>query len=177
VLDKTAATFDDDLLFCLNLLLESTGVSDVHAANASREDYIGTVLLDWEVFPPGTAAEVTRKIMQGRRMSSEKAGVVAQRVRLFGQLPVEGYVRGSGSFGSYVGAKYADDLVVFENMNYGNALYVLYGGWEDVSRRSRLDLLRGTNENFDRIVHGPGLEDNFLELIRTELRKRSRAGR
>jgi methyl coenzyme M reductase alpha subunit len=121
--------------------------------------------------------EVTRAIMQGRRFSADKAGIVAERVRLFSQLPVESYVRGSGSFGAYVGAKYADDLVVFENVNYGNALYVLYADWEDVSRRSRLDLLRGTNANFDRIVHGPSWEDNFLELIQTELRKRRRSTR
>lgn len=55
ILDKTSSGFEDDLLFCLNLLQESTGVSGVYARDATREDFIVTVLLDWEVFPPGHA--------------------------------------------------------------------------------------------------------------------------
>jgi hypothetical protein len=31
-------------------------------------------------------------------------------------------------------AQFADDLVVFENLRYGNAVYLLYQNWDDVSR-------------------------------------------
>ena len=175
-LDKTTGGFEDDLLFCLNLLQESTGVSGVYASNVTREDFIGTVLLDWEVFPPGHADKLIAAFTSGRSgLSPEKAGIVANRLKLFNRLPVENFIRGSGSFGSYVGALYADDLVVFENMNYGNALYVLYDNWQDVSKRSRLELLRGTTARFDRIVHTDGWEDRFQTLIEAELRKRGRS--
>lgn len=175
-LDKTASGFEDDLLFCLNLLQENTGVSGVYASDATREDFIGTVLLDWEVFPPGHADKLIATFTSGRSgLSAEKAGIVADRLKLFNRLPVEHLIRGSGSFGSYVGALYADDLVVFENMNYGNALYVLYDNWQDVSKRSRLELLRGTTAKFDRIVHTDGWEDRFQTLIEAELRKRGRS--
>lgn len=176
-LDKTSDTFNDDLLFCFNLLQESTGVTGVYASAASREDFIGTVLLDWEVFPPGNADELVAAITKsGSVVPAEKMGVIASRLKLFGRMPVEHYIRGTGSFGSYIGALYADDLVVFENMNYGNALYVLYDGWQEVSKRSRLELLRGTTERLDRIVHTGGWEDRFLRLIEDELDKRGRSG-
>jgi hypothetical protein len=174
VLDKTADSFDADLLFCFNLLQESTGVVDVHASNATREDFIGTIVLDWKVFPPGHADAVIAAFTKGRgKLPPGKAGVVAERIKLFNRLPVQKFIRGTGQFGAYVGALYADDLVVFENMMYGNALYVLYDDWKEVSKRSRLELLRGTTAKFDRIVHTDGWEDRFETLTEEELNKRT----
>jgi hypothetical protein len=173
VLDKKSAVFEADLLFCLNLLQESAGAVGVYASNATRDDFIKTVTLDWEVFPPGHRDELIAAMARGHNgPSALKAGLVAARVKLFDRLPVQQFIKGSGPFGSYVGALYADDLVVFENMNYGNAMYVLYDDWKDVSQRSRLELLRGTTAKFDRIVHTDGWEDRFETLIEAELEKR-----
>jgi hypothetical protein len=178
LLDRRARGFDDEFLFCLNLLQENTGVSGVFPSDATRDDFIGTVHLDWEVFPPGDAAQLIASLTKGHRgLSSERRGLVAVRLKLFAKLPVEKLIKGSNSFGSYIGALYADDLVVFENMNYGNALYVLYADWQDVSKRSRLELLRGTTENFDRIIHTDGWEDRFQSHIESELEKRGRRTR
>jgi hypothetical protein len=80
-----------------------------------------------------------------------------------------GYLRGTSSFGSYVGAQFADDLVVFENVTYGNALYVLYNDWREDSKRSCLDLLKGTTQNFDRFPHTEGWEDRFEAHIQGEM--------
>jgi hypothetical protein len=173
VMDKTSAVFEDDFLSCLNLLQESAGVIGVYASNATRQDFIRTVTLDWEVFPPGHRDELIAAMTRGHNgPSAIKAGLVAARVKLFDRLPVQQFIKGAGPFGSYVGALYADDLVVFENMNYGNAMYVLYDDWKDVSKRSRLELLRGTTAKFDRIVHTDGWEDRFETLIEAELEKR-----
>lgn len=47
-----------------------------------------------------------------------------------------------------------DDLVVFENIEYGNAIYILYDDWDEISKLSRIDLLSGrAGSNFDRIIH------------------------
>jgi hypothetical protein len=178
ILDRRTPTFADELLFCLNLLQENTGVSGVFLSTATRDDFIGTVHLDWEVFPPGNAAQLVASLTKSAgSLSPDRRGRVDARLKLFARLPVEKLIKGSNSFGSYIGALYADDLVVFENMNYGNALYVLYGDWQDVSKRSRLELLRGTTENFDRIVHTDGWEDRFESHIETELEKRGRRRR
>jgi hypothetical protein len=57
---------------------------------------------------------------------------------------------------------------VFENLKYGNALYVLYEDWDEVSRRSRLDLLRDHDASFDRIIHTEDWEDRFHHLVAGE---------
>ena len=173
VFDKKSDGFEAELLFCLNLLQESTGVVGIYPSDATRDDFIRTVTLDWEIFPPGhrdkLIAAMTR---QHNGHAAGKAGIVAARIKLLDRLPVQQFIKGSGPFGSYIGALYADDLVVFENMNYGNAMYVLYDDWKDVSQRSRLELLRGTTAKFDRIVHTEGWEDRFETLIDSELEKR-----
>ncbi len=172
-LDRAAPGFDDEFLFCLNLMQENAGVAGVFSGAATRDDFIGTVHLDWEVFPPGNAAQLIASITKGHGSASGgRAGVVAARLKLFAKPPVDKLIKGTNSFGSYIGALYADNLVVFENMNYGNALYVLYDNWQDISKRSRLDLLRGTTKAFDRYVHTAGWEDRGLDHMGVELKKR-----
>lgn len=171
-LDRASEVFEDDLLLALNLLQENVGTCGVFASDAGRADYISTVQLDWQFFPPGTRDEVVERILRGSKITGEAARTVAERVALFERLEPRQYLRGAGGLHSYVGAKFADDLVVFENVRYGNALYVLYDDWEDVSQRSRLELLKGTDERFDRIIHTDGWEDRFLKLLRKKKRER-----
>lgn len=105
----------------------------------------------------------------GNGATTGKLGhVVADRVALFEKLGPTKYLKGTGGLNSYVGAQFANDLVVFENVRYGNALYVLYDDWEDISQRSRLALLKGTDERFDRFAHTEGWEGRFLKLLKTK---------
>ncbi|PSJ62238.1 hypothetical protein [Pseudaminobacter soli (ex Li et al. 2025)] len=171
-LDRGTPAFDQELLFMLNLLQENVGAAGVFSSGASREDYLGTLHLDWQVFPPGNQAEIVRAMAGGRRASREEEAIVTNRVALFSRLRPRAFLRGSGGLSSYVGAQYADDLVVFENIKYGNALYILYDNWEEVSQRSRLELLRGTDVSFDRVVHAEGWEGIFQRILQKEKRRR-----
>lgn len=165
-------TLNDELLFCANLLQENVGTVDVIGEGVSIEEFIATINLDWEVFPPGDEAETVERLTAGQRGGADKAGEVAERVRLFARLRPKAYLKGRGGMSSYVGAQYADDLVVFENINYGNALYVLYDDWQEVSQRSRIDLIKGTDSRFDRIPHTIGWEEAFRRIMRREKLKR-----
>ncbi len=174
LLDRSATRLNDEIFFCLNLLQENVGVSGVFPSNATREDFLGTVRLDWEIFPPGHAAQLIASLSRGRvNLTPAQKGSIESRLKLFEKFPVKKLIKGSNNFGSYVGALYFDDLVVFENMSYGNALYVLYDNWEDISKRSRLELLRGTTKDYDRFVHAEGWEDRFKEHIKAEIKKRA----
>jgi hypothetical protein len=52
------------------------------------------------------------------------------------------------------------------------AVYVLYGNWDEVSRRSRLELLRDRDAHFDRVVHTDGWEDRLTALLHDKLHER-----
>ncbi len=161
-------SFEDDLLFAVNLLQENTGVSGVVAAE--NPDFVFTSELDWELFPPGDLDIVTVALSRGGRAIPED--VVRERLRLFEQFQPTEYLRGLGGNDHYIGAKYADDLVVFENLKYGNALYVLYQDWQQLSRQSRSELLRLKTSQFDRIIHNHGWKERFAVLMQTELQNR-----
>ena len=175
LLDRKHPNFESDLFFTLNLLQENTGACGVFASDAKREDFVGTIALGWDVFPPGTADEVIASLRKSKGgMAPDIEANARSRTVLFNKLEPTAYLNGSGSFGSYFGALFADDLVVFENLQYGNALYILYADWQDVSKRSRLDLLQGTDENYDRIRHDEGWERRFIDQMRIQLKKRGK---
>jgi len=175
ILDRTSEKFDEHLLFNLNLLQENIGTVGLFPSTATKEDYLKTVSLDWTVFPAGTADEVVASFKSRRpQLPPEEERVIRERVSLFHRLKPSAYLQGSGSFGTYFGAQFADDLVVFENLRYGNAMYVLYDDWEEISKRSRIDLIRGTDSGFDRIPHTKGWQDAFRKIMGIEMRKRTK---
>jgi hypothetical protein len=172
-LDRESDNFEEQLLFALNLLQENLGSADVLPADANVEQLLSTLGLAWQIFPPGTADDVVRRAIGNlRKPSPDQQERVRERVAMFNALQPKHFLQGQGGLNSYVGALFADDLVVFENIRYGNALYVLFANWKDVSKRSRIDLLRARDVKFERFVHSPGWQERFEEFIRTEKRKR-----
>ncbi len=172
LLSQGEDSFETELFFMLNLLQENTGAVGVFPSDASRDDYLETVHLNWEFFPPGTRDEVVGRMIGHRQISPEEAETVAARVELFSRLRPRAYLKGTGGMSSYVGAQFADDLVVFENVKYGNAMYILFDEWQEISQRSRLEILGNTDARFDRIVHRDGWEAVFRKKLQIEKRKR-----
>jgi hypothetical protein len=171
--DRGSADFEENLLFALNLLQENVGVCGVLPAEATHADILSSLQMNWEFFPPGTAPEVER-FFSGRmkHVTPALAAVIKERASLFWRLEPIRYLRGTGGLNKYVGAQFADDLVVFENVNYGNAVWILFGAWAEISKRSRIDLLRLRDVPYERIVHTEGWQDRLTEFITTEKRKR-----
>ncbi|MGB3750772.1 MAG: hypothetical protein WA945_04340, partial [Arcobacteraceae bacterium] len=53
VLDRESKTFEEDLLFCLNLMQENIYACNVFPSGSTYEDYIKNTQLSWEFLPPG----------------------------------------------------------------------------------------------------------------------------
>jgi hypothetical protein len=130
------------------------------------------ISLNWRIFPPGSVDEIVKFFggeLKTNRGRSEK--ILRERVEAFKSLNAEAYIRGIDGFDEYIGAKFSDNLVVFENWRYGNALYILYDNWKEISRFSRVDLLKENEIRFDRVIHRPGWQRRLEEII-----NRSRRG-
>ncbi|MGJ8625134.1 MAG: hypothetical protein ACSHW1_20510 [Yoonia sp.] len=169
--DRTSGNFEVDLLFGLNVLQENFGSAEVSVPNAPRH-YV-TEILDWELFPPGNVEAVINSLKQAGRLTTPDVVEVARnRLRLFEKYEPTNYLRGLSGNDAYIGAKFADDLVVFESTKYGNAMYLLYVNWEDLSTRPRSELLRLAGNEVDRIVHRGAWENEFRGLMRKKLRER-----
>lgn len=167
VLRRGTDGFEAELLYALNVLQENVGSVDVYAADATREDYLQTVYVSWELLPPGERDATIAKILSGFKTPSEELRkTIDARYKLLASLKPKAFVRGTSGFQRYFGAQFADDLVVFENLEYGNAIYVMFEDWQALSQQSRLDLLKGDTTKFIRIIHSPGWESRLREAVK-----------
>ncbi|MCE3234754.1 MAG: hypothetical protein K0Q50_934 [Vampirovibrio sp.] len=171
VLNQTTRYFGTDLLYNLNLLQENTGISDVYESSSTRKDYLRTIYIDWEILPPGETGELVERILSGRE--SENNAVRAQlteRLDLLQRLEPTQYIKGVSGFRRYFGAQFNDNLVVFENVEYGNAIYIMFDEWHELSQKSRYELLQGFNDKFIRIEHRRGWENRLTREIQDRRR-------
>jgi len=168
VLDRNAGGFEAELLGNLNLLQENTGAADVFAADADSAAYLGTISVSWEILPPGELGEMLARVLSKfRDPNKQLREKLLDRLNFLETLKPIAYISGTSGFQRYFGAKLAENVVVFENLDYGNAIYVMFEDWEELSKRSRLDLLRnrGKVARFERVVHRKGWKDALLEII------------
>ncbi|MDF3788665.1 hypothetical protein P3S37_25300 [Enterobacter hormaechei] len=168
ILEKKSSTFDDDLLFDLNLLQENLGKCGVENADKPISTYAATLIVSWDIFPPGSKEEVLSRIFRGKNITPDKKNVAENRYDFFMSLEPKKIVTGNSTFSNYLGAMLEDDLVVFENIEYGNAIYILYDNWDEISKLSRIDLLSGrAGNNFDRIIHSGNWKDEVRKKVAT----------
>ena len=166
VLDKRAKDFANRLLEDLNLLQENVGICSVQPSSTSIDDYIMSLNLDWEILPPGTREEAILRLFRGRQPSREALECAADRYDFFMTLNPQRLVYGTSGFRRYFGALLRDNLVVFENVEYGNAIYVMFGNWRELSRRSRIELLSGQyGTDFVRIPHSEAWKSRVAKAV------------
>jgi len=165
-LDPVAANFERDLLEAVNILQENVGCAGVHAAAADPATFVGSVRVTWELLPVGTRDEMVRavvaKLGHGGRPVPD---TVRERIEAFHALGPTDIITGSSGFSRYIGAKIQDDLVVLENPIHGNAVYILGSDWEEVSQRTRIDLLRDETAHYDRVVHRDGWQRRMTDIV------------
>jgi hypothetical protein len=173
VFDPSEKDFLRQVLFGVNVLQESVGCADIFDAQVSSEEVMQYRFVNWIILPPGSSDEAyKRAFMKLPKLSQSARLLILERKKLLEKLKPRSIVLGS-AFGSntYFGAQFEDDLVVFENMESGNAIYIMFEDWEKLSKLSRSELLRDYT-NYVRIVHTTGWEER-LEATIDYYRKRN----
>lgn len=170
MLAKNSGRFEEELFEAVNLLQENAGAVDVFKSEAELKDYLKTISVHWEILPPGERTETLNRVLSKLRNPSEelKQKLIA-RYALLEKLKPVAYISGTSGFQRYFGAQFRNDLVVFENLEYGNAIYVMFENWEALSKLSRTDLLRNRHAGFERIVHRAGWEETLKSMVRGRL--------
>lgn len=169
VINRRSEDFEAELLYNLNVLQENIGSVDVFSSDATIADYAATIRVDWELLPAGElgAHEAVARLLQGKTpISPEQRRVMEERLAVFARLRPTHFISGTTGFVRYFGAKYDDNFVVFENIRYGNAIYVMFERWQELSQKSRIDLLKGDyGDDFQRIEHRDGWEDRLEAIL------------
>jgi hypothetical protein len=163
---KKSRSVKNALFFNVNLLQECVGAAGVFSSTATREDYLKSLYVDWEILPPGEREGTINRILSGvKAPTPELRKRIADRYDALVKLKPEAFITGASGLRRYFGAKFADDLVVFENLEYGNAIYAMFEEWETLSKKTRPQLLSGDRKGFERIVHKKGWEQKLKELV------------
>ncbi len=165
-INKTDALFHEQLLSFLNLVQENVGTATVFTKHPATSELTQSRAVDWELLPEGIRQDLllAKVLPKDLRKGSEFAQRFEERRHLLQSLQPKRWVVGSSGFRRYFGAQFQDDLVALENVEYGNALYVLKGPWEELSKLSRLELW-GKSNNVSRVVHTPGWENRAIAMI------------
>ncbi|MET8603247.1 hypothetical protein ABZV92_06855 [Streptomyces rubiginosohelvolus] len=160
-------TEDRELVFALSLLQENVGAVDVVESDTTGSDWLASVTVTWEFLPVGkrdaALNDLARRV--GITVGDKRRRALEERMSVLLDLSPSELVYGTSGFQRYVGAKFGPNLVAFENVEYGNALYVMYEGWEELSRRSRLELIAEPARDFERITHHQGWERRLRAAV------------
>jgi hypothetical protein len=163
-------TDSPDFHMAASLVRENLGEAHAIASDLSVDDWLEDQIVGWELLPVGkshpavTVAEIVEKLGGGLR--PDKAAVLQERLDAMTAFGPTAVIIGREAFRRYVGYQFKADLVVLENFDYGNALYVLYSDWETDSSRPRLELIADPDANFDRVVHRRGWQGKVEHLLR-----------
>lgn len=98
--------------------------------------------INWEIFPPGTIdiQRIYGQISENKNKPSlEEFADRYETIEKFN--PIE-FIKGRGNFNSYFGARFSNNIVAFENVYWGNALYVIYDNWQNITKTPRSELIR-----------------------------------
>jgi hypothetical protein len=153
-----------ELLFAINVFHESVGKSHIRSVDSPAESFLSTLQINWEILPVGDKEE-TMKVLRSRlNPTPEEVPIIEERMGLLFSLRPTNLVTGTSGFARYVGAQYGSDLVAFENIRYGNAMYIMFSDWERLSKMSRVQLTN-SEEKFERIVHRDGWEVAVRSII------------
>jgi hypothetical protein len=169
VFDKSTGYQERDLLFALSLLRENVGSVGILEAERSLSDWLSEQALSWEFLPEGTLEETLDRAIRkvGVKPDSPKAHTIAERLTAVKAMQPKHVLVGSSGFQRYLGFQFRQDLVVFENVTYGNAVYVMYADWETLSQKSRIELFNDASARFDRVVHSEGWQRRLENVLRT----------
>lgn len=167
VLDRKDTYFQDTLFENLNILQENVGFADVYHSTVTLGDYLSTLTVNWEILPPGERDDIINKILKRFRTTSpEVRATVQERYDILAGLGPISWINGTSGFRRYFGAQFRDNLVVFENLEYGNAIYIMYDDWKNLSQLSRYDLLKDNRQGFTRIVHSKGWQKQLKSYVK-----------
>lgn len=169
-LNKSSSSFEKDLLFNVNLLQENVGGTNVFDANAPVEEYLNTVTIDWEILPVGSSDEILRKITSRYRKSSpEIISTIQERYDFLIGLHPEKFIFCDTGLKRYFGAMFSENFVVFENMQHGNAIYIMFEEWQVLSKLSRTELKEFHQGKFIWIQHSDNWKGRLIKEINLRL--------
>lgn len=159
---------DQGLIHTINLFLELFG--ECILLNEKFEDFVKvpSKSLNWEVLPMG---EMPWERLHGslkpllKKLDVKEKVACEERIKTLQSYSPDFTARGTAGFSGYLIFGFKNrDLYVCESIWHGNAIYVFEGGWEELSKKTKAEVLRGGLQK-DRIIHAENWKEKLDELL------------
>lgn len=160
---------EKDLVHIINLVLEIFGECQIFSDNLEEIIKTPLIRLNWRILPKGKMpwsklkGEVSPIL---KKVGSGKRAVVENRLEIVNGHGSIFCAVGEAGFLGYVVFGFPDKgLYLMESSFYGNATYVFGNNWEELSKRTKADILKESLQK-DRIIHQKGWEEKIDELLK-----------
>ena len=100
----------------------------------------------------------------------ERLRVASERLETLTKLGPSELILGKGRFSNYFGGRFGSERVALENLEFGNALYLLEKDWEELSQLSRTKLVKMREPRVTRVPHVRGWQSIVRKVLRSERR-------
>lgn len=170
ILNKKDDNFKSDLLSLLNIMQENIGDCDVNNTNTSFSKYLSTIKLSWDLLPLGNRDEFIKRLTKNNTIKQKDINVIKDRYDFFESLNPENLIYGTSGLQRYFGALINNNLVIFENVRYGNAIYIMFSDWKKLSKKSRTELISGRyGSDFERVIHTNDWKGKVRKIVSSKV--------
>lgn len=153
----------------VNLFLEIFGVCEILDKNKCPEVAIAKLKrVNWQIIPEGEIVwERVNQIAGDIQDPKENVGLLQKyRFKTIIQYKPDLVYYGNGGFHGYLVFVFKKkELVIMENMIYGNATYVFRDNWEELSKLSKAEIIK-QNLQEKRLVHRESWPYQIAKLFR-----------
>lgn len=153
----------------VNMFLEVFGYCEIIDGNQSLvEQNIKIKEVSWQILPKGQYPwESVDNILSDyfEKAPNKNKTVLRNNHKIFAEYGPDFIAIGENGFYGYVVYGYSNmNLYVFESNQTENATYVFRGEWENASRLTKHDIIKG-NLCYKRIVHSKSWKENVKEIF------------
>ena len=167
-LDKNFS--DTELLHIINIAQENIWKFSIIDDFDKEDSYMSHLSVEWDIFPPWDKEDDLIRILSKyppQKRTTELKQRIEERREFLLSLPSKNPTIISWGWWLewYLGLKVTDEVVVFENMLYWNAVYILLKNWKELSKLPKSELLKRHEWEYERIVHNKNWQKKTRAIL------------
>lgn len=165
ILDKESKKIKEELLFAINILQENCGGYSVYENNVSDEKLKEYIYVNWEILPPGKTEFI--KLFTSKNSKNQKDILeIEDRYNFIESLNPKEKYKGTNKLSEYFVAVLDNGKAILENINYGNAIFIIHEDWEKLSKLNKQKLTKLGLNKVTRVAHNKDWKNIVLANIK-----------
>lgn len=162
---------EQEIVHAINLFLEIFGECQFFTEELDEINKLPVKKLNWKILPPGErpwpqlkkeVQVIINEAPKGNRV------IIEYRLETINKYKPNFAAVGEGGFRGYIVLGFDNkNLYVFENVRYGNAMYLFDRNWRELSKKTKAEILNKQLQ-LDRIIHKEGWDSKIRKWLRNK---------